>query len=85
METSPQSKSARVTVSLDAGLLHVIDTYARKSEVPRSAIFEDALRLWYESVQEESDREFYSKEAEDPSVPSWSKVSSKAARYVWND
>jgi hypothetical protein len=76
---------ARVTVSVDPKLLKTIDKYAQSKQISRSSIFEKALILWYENLQEEADREFYSNESEDPAVANWNKVTSKAFRYLWND
>jgi hypothetical protein len=76
---------ARVTISVDPMLLKTVDRFAKNNKFSRSAIFEKALLLWYETLQEEADREFYSAETEDPEVASWSKVTSKTARYLWND
>ncbi len=76
---------ARVTVSVDSRLLKTVDRYADNNKLSRSAVFEKALLLWYETLQEEADREFYSAESQDPEVASWSKVTSKTVRYLWND
>jgi predicted transcriptional regulator len=76
---------ARVTVSLDAKLLKIVDHFADNNKVSRSNVFERALLLWYEALQEESDKEFYSNENEDPEVSAWSKITAKTARYLWND
>jgi len=77
--------SARVTVSIDPKLLKVVDRYAKGTRLSRSAVFEEALLLWYEKLQEEADRQFYSKEADDPAVRNWSKVTSKTVSYLWNE
>ncbi len=80
-----ESGSARVTISLDPMLLKIIDRFADRNKLTRSSVFERALMLWYEGLQDEADKEFYGSESDDPAVSSWSKVTSKAARYLWND
>ncbi len=77
--------SSRVTVSLDTGLLAAVDRYADHTHLSRSAVFEKALMLWYEALQEEADKVFYARESEDPQVRNWSEVNSKTVRYLWNE
>jgi hypothetical protein len=76
---------ARVTVSIGPKLLKIVDNFANRNKLSRSTVFERALLLWYEALQEESDKEFYSNEAEDPEIKAWGKISSKTAKYLWND
>jgi predicted transcriptional regulator len=66
-------------------LLQAVDRTAEQTERSRSAVFEDALLLWYEKMQEEADRAFYSKESEDPAVQNWEQVTAKAAGHLWDD
>jgi hypothetical protein len=80
-----ESGTARVTLSVDPHLLRAVDHTAERTERSRSAVFEDALLLWYEKMQEEADRAFYSKESEDPAVQSWDSVITKAAGHLWDD
>jgi Ribbon-helix-helix protein, copG family len=80
-----ESTYARVTISMNPGLLKVIDRYADHNEISRSAVFEKALMKWYEALQEEADKDFYSAEAKDPAVRNWNKVTSKTIRYLWNE
>ena len=45
---TPAARRAKVSVSVDAGLLGVVDRFvAAHPEVDRSAVFDAALRLWY--------------------------------------
>ena len=82
-QTKADTGSARVTISVDPHLLNVIDSYAHGAEVSRSAVFEEAIMLWYEKFQEEADRKFYAREAEDPEIESWNKLTSESAKYLW--
>ncbi len=76
---------ARVTVSVHPKLLKIVDRFANSNKLSRSGVFERALLLWYEALQEECDKEFYSKEAADPEVKAWSKITSKSIKSLWND
>ena len=74
---------AKVSVSVDAGLLAVIDEFvAARDGVDRSGVFDEALRLWYARVQDEAmAAQFADSDDVDPAEwRSWRAIRDEAAR-----
>ena len=74
---------AKVSVSVDAGLLAVVDEFVAQAEgVDRSGVFDEALRLWYARVQDEAmTAQFAEPDGVDPvEWKSWRAVRDEAAR-----
>ena len=40
-------RRAKVSVSVDAALLRIVDRYVAAQGIDRSGVFDNALRLWY--------------------------------------
>lgn len=81
------SRSIRVSVTVDAGLLSFIDDYVERNErTNRSAVFDQALEMWVLAQQRRNDENYYStankqakKEQDD-----WRKVSDDSAKRIWS-
>jgi len=87
--TKASSKKEKVTVSIDANLLQMIDTFveASEDEISRSAVFEHALHLWKQAVRDAYDLQYYSENEEQlqQDNDSWSAISTEAAKHIWSD
>ena len=86
------SAKAKVTVSVDRGLVSVVDHAVRHHEADsRSAIVEEALRLWrFEHkrahLEQEVERYYRSLNADERSEDQqWAKLSSRQAKRLWED
>jgi hypothetical protein len=73
---------AKVSVSVDAGLLAVVDEFVAQADgVDRSGVFDEALRLWYARVQDEAmAAQFAEPDEVDPAEwKSWRAIRDEAA------
>ncbi len=83
MAAKPKEK---ITVSVDAELLSMVDSYvevSRHSGVSRSAVFEQSLRLWRQSLRDQFDERYYLQNQEALTQSAWTALSSEAAQHVW--
>lgn len=74
---------AKVSVSVDSGLLAVVDEFvASRQGADRSGVFDEALRLWYARMQDQAMAEqFADQEDVDPAEwQSWLAIRDAAAR-----
>jgi hypothetical protein len=81
-------KKEKVTVSVDAELLRVVDAFVEASTtvgLSRSAIFEQALHLWRQETRDNFDAKYYveNAEAQQADNASWSAVTTEAAKHTW--
>lgn len=77
----------KVTVSVDAELLHVVDSYvreAKESGVSRSSVFEQALHLWKQAIRDGFDEAYYAQNASALKDDGWTEVTSEAAKHIWS-
>lgn len=84
------SKKDKVTVSIDSHLLQAIDAFVEEAKQPgisRSAVFEQALRLWKQQSRDLFDALYYSSQAKalKEDNHSWSKVTTEAAKHLWKE
>lgn len=80
------SRAARVTVTVDSGLLAFIDQFVEhNSDVSRSAVFDQALEMWVVWQQEQYDIACNTKQDERSKQQdkSWNEIKTKAARRIW--
>ena len=81
------SRTIRVSVTVDSGLLSFIDDYVERNErTNRSAVFDQALEMWVLAQQRRNDENYYStvnketkKEQSD-----WRKVSDDSVKRIWS-
>jgi metal-responsive CopG/Arc/MetJ family transcriptional regulator len=89
--TSPtQSDSQnreKVTISINASLLNAIDEHVHRTGVNRSAVFEQALLVWYRWQQEQADIAYYSSltDKDKAADAAWTKITTEAARHIWKN
>ena len=84
----PLPKKEKVTVSIDAALIKMIDDFVEESgNLSRSAVFEQAIHLWKQEIRDAYDLKYYSENAdiEKKENESWKAVSSEAAKYIWKE
>lgn len=83
-------KKEKVTISVDAELLHVVDTFveeAKTTGLSRSAIFEQALHLWKQEQRDHFDAKYYADNSEvlKADNETWSAITTEAAKHTWKD
>jgi hypothetical protein len=83
-------KKEKVTISVDAELLHAVDAYVedfKTAGLSRSSIIEQALHLWKQQVRDQFDAKYYAENAEAlrKDGESWSAVTTEAAKHTWKD
>jgi metal-responsive CopG/Arc/MetJ family transcriptional regulator len=81
-----RSQDKKVTVSIDAHLLSIVDSYvSRHPQTSRSGIFEEALKHWYRQQLEQADVQYYSTltESEKSSNKSWDEITTHAAQRIF--
>jgi metal-responsive CopG/Arc/MetJ family transcriptional regulator len=79
-------KKEKITVSIDASLLRIVDAFVEESKRPgisRSAVFEEALRGWEQVRRDNIDTEYYSKNTAALNDPSWTEITTESARHIW--
>ena len=82
------AKKEKVTVSVDAQLLNIVDSYVeevKEAGVSRSSIVEHALGLWKQEMRNEFDAAYYSSQsaALKADNESWSRVTTEAAKRTF--
>jgi hypothetical protein len=85
IHTAKPSKE-KITVSIDADILRLVDTYvqdSKESGVSRSSVFEQALHLWKQAMRDSFDERYYSQNAQSLKDDSWSAVTTEAAKHIW--
>lgn len=83
-----QPKKEKVTVSVDSSLLQAVDAFVKENQEPglsRSAIVEHALYQWVQERRDAFDRWYYSTYAEQFRDDGWNKITTEAAKYIWDD
>ncbi len=75
----------KITVSVDAELLEMVDSYVQNAEsgVSRSSVFEQALHLWKQALRDSFDEQYYTQNAEALKDSSWTALTTEAAKYIW--
>jgi metal-responsive CopG/Arc/MetJ family transcriptional regulator len=84
--TKTATKKEKVTVSIDAELLHIVDDFVEKTEKAgnsRSSVFELALHLWKKELKESFDERYYAENAESLRDETWSAITTEAAKHIW--
>lgn len=91
-EASPYSaepsRTARVTVTVDTGLLAFIDDFVQQTaDITRSAVFDQALEMWVCWRQEQNDLACYENPGteQQQQAKSWKDVTDESARRIWYD
>lgn len=87
MILTTKTTKEKVTVSVDADLLNVVDSYVQESRetgVSRSSVFEQALHLWKQATRDSFDEIYYAQNAEALKDEGWTAVSTEAAKHIWN-
>jgi metal-responsive CopG/Arc/MetJ family transcriptional regulator len=87
--TGTQRKE-KVTISVDAGLLHLVDAFVEESKtagMSRSSIIEQALHLWKQEMRNHFDAKYYAENAavNKADNDSWSAITTEAAKHTWKD
>ena len=78
------NRSARVSVTVDSGLLSFIDDYVEQHPaVTRSAVFDQALEMWVLYTQQHNDLTCYSQSKTSKEISDWNKISTEAAKRIW--
>jgi Arc/MetJ-type ribon-helix-helix transcriptional regulator len=85
---SMTTKSRKVTVSVRADLVNLVDTYVedhKKENLNRSAIVEEALLLWKQQMQEHEDELYFKRNANklNADARSWMPIATEAAKLIW--
>jgi metal-responsive CopG/Arc/MetJ family transcriptional regulator len=88
MFTKPTSKKEKVTISVDADLLQVVDSFvevSKKSGLSRSSVIERALHLWKQQVRDTFDAQYYEHNKEALADESWTAITTEAAKHIWKE
>jgi metal-responsive CopG/Arc/MetJ family transcriptional regulator len=83
---SAPSKKEKVTVSLDADLLRLVDTFVeevREAGISRSSVVEQALHLWKQELRDNFDAQYYAENKKGLADESWKTITTEAAGYIW--
>ena len=77
----------KVTISINASLLNAIDEQVHRTGINRSAIFEQALLVWYRWQQEQADIAYYSSltDKDKAANVAWTKITTEAAKHIWKN
>jgi metal-responsive CopG/Arc/MetJ family transcriptional regulator len=83
-------KKEKVTISVDADLLHTVDAHVKESKdaaLSRSSVIEQALHLWKQQLRDQFDAKYYAENAEalKEDADAWSAITSVAAKYTWKE
>jgi metal-responsive CopG/Arc/MetJ family transcriptional regulator len=81
-----KTQDRKITVSINPGVLSVVDSYVQAHpKVSRSAVFEEALKLWYRQMLDQADLQYYSSLTPDEqaSNESWGEITTEAAKHIW--
>lgn len=81
------SRSVRVSVTIDSGLLSFIDDYVEGNEqTNRSAVFDQALEMWVIAQQKLNDANYYTTDRKKSKRENddWSKVTKESAKRIWS-
>jgi metal-responsive CopG/Arc/MetJ family transcriptional regulator len=76
----------KVTVSVDADLLEMVDSFVQNSKeggVSRSSVFEQALQLWKRELRDNFDEHYYAQNVEALKDSSWMALTTEAAKHIW--
>ena len=83
-----QTKKEKVTISVDASLLQMVDSFVHSSKdtsISRSSVVEEGLHLWKQQIRDSFDEKYYSENAGALADPGWTAIASEAAKYLWRD
>ena len=78
----------KITVSVDADILKIVDSFVQNSKegsVSRSSVFEQALRLWTQELRDNFDEHYYAQNAPALRDPSWTALTTEAAKLTWRE
>jgi metal-responsive CopG/Arc/MetJ family transcriptional regulator len=78
----------KITVSVDADLLEMVDSFvqnSKESNVSRSSVFEQALQLWKQELRDKFDEHYYAQNAEALKDSSWTALTTEAAKHIWRE
>jgi len=67
MSTRGAQKKEKVTISVDAELLHTVDAHVEESKnsgLSRSSVIEQALHLWKQQLRDQFDVKYYAENAD---------------------
>jgi metal-responsive CopG/Arc/MetJ family transcriptional regulator len=82
-----ESRMQKVSVTVDRGLLSLVDHYAQSHQgLTRSEIFDQALELWAKHVQRQADIACYAsanKNKQSTETADWAAIQAEAARFIW--
>lgn len=88
MITTAKPTKEKVTVSIDAELLHIVDSFVQESKsggISRSSVFEQALHLWKQANRDRFDEIYYSQNAQSLKDDAWTAITTEAAKHLWQD
>lgn len=88
MTKTKTAKKEKVTISVDAHLLQVVDTYVAEVKEPgisRSSVVEHALNLWKQEMRDQFDAVYYSSRAQalKEDNESWARITTEAAKRTF--
>jgi hypothetical protein len=84
-ELHMNSRKEKVTVSVSPELLRAVDSYVSDNDsLSRSAVFEEALQLWTSTFMDKFDANYYKNQAHELNDPAWSRITTEAAKRIWN-
>ena len=77
----------KVTISINASLLNAIDEHVHRMGANRSAVFEQALLIWYRWQQEQADIAYYTSltDKDKAANAAWTKITTEAAKHIWKN
>src|SRR5271166_5211799 len=72
----------KVTISVNGSLLSTVDEYTHQTGSNRSAVFEQALLMWCQWLQEQADITYYANltDADRKANESWNQITTEAAK-----
>ena len=83
--TAPKLNKEKVTVSIDAELLSLVDSFVRGADgaESRSSVFERSLRLWKRQARKERADAYYKENAAALNDPEWRAVTTESAGRIF--
>ena len=84
-QRSDSSNRQKVTITINKSLLDTIDDFVDRAGTNRSAVFEQALLMWCQRLQEQADVEYYGNltQADVAANDSWTEIATEAAKQIW--
>lgn len=74
-----------ITITVNGSLLNTVDEFVDRAGTNRSAVFEQALLMWCQRLQEQADIAYYSNlaPADRAADESWTQITTEAAKHIW--